>query len=246
MDQSINIKKEPLDRKGAFLYVSRHHTFGTDALLLADFANAKKKDKYIDLGTGCGIIPFALIRDEKVENAIGVDISEEAIFLAQKTADERELNDKFTPIKADIRDLPATLRDGKFTLVTCNPPYFSCGSGIKNPDGVEATARHEVDCSIDDLLTAAFKLLNTSGRLCICHRPDRLAEILEKMHNYRIEPKRLRFVSQRYSLPPFLVLIEGKKCSKPGLTVLPALSLTECEEEVRAIYGDYKEGYELY
>ena len=67
MDQSVNIKKEPLNRKGAFLYVSKHHAFGTDALLLADFANAKKKDAYVDLGTGCGIIPFALLKDEKVE-----------------------------------------------------------------------------------------------------------------------------------------------------------------------------------
>ncbi len=246
MDQSINIKKEPLDRKGAFLYVSRHHSFGTDALLLADFARAKKKDKYIDLGTGCGIIPFVLLRNGSVEKAIGVDISEEAVFLAQKTAEERGLTDKFIPMVADIRDLPPQLRDGKFTLVTCNPPYFSCNSGIKNPDGVEATARHEVDCTIDDLLSAAFKLLNTSGRLCICHRPERLAEILEKMRQHRIEPTRLRFVSQRFSLPPFLVLIEGKKCSKPGLTVLPALSLTECEQEVRSFYGDYKEGYALY
>ena len=246
MDQSVNIKKEPLDRKGAFLYVSKHHAFGTDALLLADFANAKKKDAYVDLGTGCGIIPFALLRDQKVEKAIGVDISSEAIFLAQKTAEERGLTDRFFPKLADLRDLPAELKTGKFTLVTCNPPYFAEGSGIKNPDNVEATARHETDCTIDDVLDAAFKMLNTAGRLCICHRPARLTEILSKMSEKKIEPKRIRFVCQRFSLPPFLVLIEGKKCSKAGLKMMQTLSLTECEEEVRAIYGDYKEGYKLY
>lgn len=246
MDQSLNIKKEPLNRKGAFLYVSKHHAFGTDALLLADFANAKKKDSFVDLGTGCGIIPFALLRDERVEKAIGVDISSEAIFLAEKTAKERNLSDKFTPILADIRDLPTELKTGKFTLVTCNPPYFATGTGIKNPDSIEAAARHETDCTIDDVLDAAFKILNTSGRLCICHRPERLTEILGKMSAKKIEPKRIRFVCQRFSSPPFLVLIEGKKCSKSGLTVMPTLSLTECEEEVRKIYGDYKEGYNLY
>ena len=130
--------------------------------------------------------------------------------------------------------------------MTCNPPYFTCGKGLKNPDGTVATARHEVDCTLDDVLAAAFKLLNTSGRFCMCHRPERLTEILKKMSEYKLEPKRLRFVCQRFEKSPFLVLVEGKKCSNQGITVLPTLSLTECEEEVRAIYGDYKEGYKLY
>ena len=246
MDQSIKFKKEPLDRKGAFLYVSKHHAFGTDALLLANFSNAKYKDSYVDLGTGCGIIPFVLLRDQRVQKAIGVDISPEAISLAVKTAEERNLTDKFIPILADIKNLPKDIGLGCHNLVTCNPPYFVSGSGIKNPDSIEATARHEVDCTLDDVLSAAFKLLNTSGRFCMCHRPERLTEILSKMSEYKLEPKRLRFVCQRFELPPFLVLIEGKKCSKPGMTVMPTLSLTQCEEEVRAIYGDYKEGYNLY
>ena len=106
MDQSLKIKKEPLDRKGAFLYVSKHHSFGTDALLLANFAEPKKKDSFIDLGTGCGIIPFVMLRDDKVQKAIGVDISEEAVSLAKRTAEERKLGDKFAVIKADIKDLP--------------------------------------------------------------------------------------------------------------------------------------------
>ena len=180
MDQSLKIKKEPLDRKGAFLYVSKHHSFGTDALLLANFAEPKKKDSFIDLGTGCGIIPFVMLRDEKVQKAIGVDISEEAVSLAKRTAEERKLGDKFAVIKADIKDLPKEIGFGCHSLVTCNPPYFTEGKGLKNPDSVEATARHEIDCTLDDVLSAAFRLLNTTGRFCMCHRPERLTEILKK------------------------------------------------------------------
>ena len=130
--------------------------------------------------------------------------------------------------------------------MTCNPPYFTDGKGLKNPDSIEATARHEIDCTLDDVLSAAFRLLNTTGRFCMCHRPERLTEILKKMSEHKLEPKPKSFVCQRFELKPFLVLVEGKKCSKSGITVLPTLSLTECEEEVRAIYGDYKEGYNLY
>lgn len=245
MDQSVNFKKEPLNRKGAFLYVSKRHAFGTDALLLSHFAEAKRRDSYVDLGTGCGIIPFVLLRDGRVEKATGVDISEEAVFLARKTAEERGLADKFNIVLGDIKDLPAEIGFGCHNLVTCNPPYFVSGSGIKNLDGVEATARHEVDCTLDDVLSAAFRLLNTSGRFCMCHRPERLTEILSKMSAYKLEPKRLRFVCQRFSLQPFLVLVEGKKCSKPGMTVLPTLSLSESVDEMLKIYGDYKEGYKL-
>lgn len=246
MDQSVKFKKEPLNRKGAFLYVSKHHAFGTDALLLAHFASPKHNDSYVDLGTGCGIIPFVMLRDKRVDRAIGVDISEEAIFLANKTAEESGLTERFTPVLADLRNLPKEIGMGCHTLVTCNPPYFVSGSGIKNPDSVEAVSRHEVDCTLDDVLDAAFRLLNTSGRFCMCHRPDRLAEILRKMSEHKLEPKRLRFVCQRFELPPFLVLIEGKKCSKSGIQVLPTLSLSECEQEMLEIYGDYKEGYKLY
>lgn len=246
MDQSVKLKKEPLDRKGAFLYVSKHHAFGTDALLLAHFAEARHRDSYVDLGTGCGIIPFVLLRDQKVGGAIGVDISDEAVCLARKTAEERGLSDKFNIIHGDIKSLPAEIGFGCHNLVTCNPPYFVSGAGIKNPDGTEAAARHEVDCTLDDVLSAAFRLLNTSGRFCMCHRPDRLAEILAKMSEHKLEPKRLRLVCQRFSLQPFLVLIEGRKCSKPGMKVLPTLSLTESVDEMLEIYGDYKEGYKLY
>lgn len=245
MDQSVNIKKEPLNRRGAFLYVTKHHAFGTDALLLADFADAKRKDSYIDLGTGCGIIPFVLLRDGRVEKVTGVDISEEAVYLARKTADERGLSDKFNIIHGDIKNLPAEIGFGCHTLVTCNPPYFVSGSGIKNPDSVDAAARHEVDCTLDDVLSSAFRLLNTSGRFCMCHRPERLTEILAKMSAHKLEPKRLRFVCQRFSMQPFLVLAEGKKCSKPGLRVMPTLSLSESMDEMLKIYGDYKEGYKL-
>ena len=132
MDQSI--KREPIG-DGKFIYVSPHHTFGTDAVLLSNFAKAKKNDKAVDLGTGCGIIAFLMLRDGSCQSVYGVDISSEAIELAQKTKEEYGL-DNFTPILSNLTELKGKLPFGSNTLVTCNPPYKAPGAGIKNPDGV--------------------------------------------------------------------------------------------------------------
>lgn len=243
MDEKL-IKKEPLGG-GFFVYVSPRHTFGTDAVLLADFSSARKKDNLVDLGTGCGIIPLLMLRDGNLQTAVGVDISKEAAELAERTS--RELKtDNFTVLNSDLNDLKGKICFGCHTLVTCNPPYKAPNGGLKNPDGVKATARHEVDCTLRDIISVSARLLQTSGRLCICHRPERLAELMDIMREYKLEPKRLRLVCQRKGEEPWLVLVEGKKCANTGLRISPTLYVEEdggFSPEMIEIYGAYKEAY---
>ena len=243
MDEKL-IKKEPLGG-GFFVYVSPRHTFGTDAVLLADFALARKKDTLVDLGTGCGIIPLLMLRDGNLKTAVGVDISPEAAALAERTGCELELNN-FTVLNSDLKELKGKISFGCHTLVTCNPPYKAPNGGLKNPDGVKATARHEVDCTLSDIISVSAKLLQTSGRLCMCHRPERLAELMDLMREYKLEPKRLRLVCQRKGEEPWLVLIEGKKCANTGLRISSTLYVEEeggFSPEMIKIYGAYKEAY---
>lgn len=243
MDKSV-IKKEPLGN-GFFINVSRHHTFGTDAVLLADFAHAKKSDRLADLGTGCGIIPFLMLRDGNLKTAAGVDISEEATELAAMTAKENG-TDNFTAINSDLNDLKGKIDFGCHTLVTCNPPYKAPGAGLKNPDGISAAARHEVSCTLDGIISVASRLMQTSGRFCMCQRPERLAEIMSLMRGHKLEPKRLRLVCKRTGEEPWLVLIEARKCGNTGLRIEPTLYVYENGEyspEMIRIYGPYKEAY---
>lgn len=242
MEQKL-IKKEPLGN-GFFVYVNPHHTFGTDAVLLSNFANPKPKDKMVDLGTGCGIIPLLCLRDKPL-CAVGVDISREATDLAEKSKKELNLSN-FTVINSDLKDLKGKVEFGCHTLVTCNPPYKAQGAGLKNPDEFLKVARHEVACTLRDIVEVGAKLLQTSGRLCICHRPERLAELMSLMSEYKVEPKRLRLVCQRKGESPWLVLVEGRRCGKTGLTIEPTLYVEENGEfskEMLRIYGVYKEAY---
>ena len=209
MEQKL-IKKEPLGN-GFYVYVSGHHTFGTDAVLLNNFAHATAKDKMVDLGTGCGIIPLLSLRDKPLKSAIGVDISKEATDLAEKTKAELQL-ENFTVVNSDLKELKGKLDFGCHTLVTCNPPYKAPNAGLKNPDSVIEVARHEVACTLRDIISVGAKLLQTSGRFCICHRPERLAELMALMSEYKVEPKRLRLVCQRKGEEPWLVLLEGRRC----------------------------------
>ena len=242
MDQKL--KKEPLG-KGFYVNVTPHHTFGTDAVLLSNFAHPKKKDTLVDLGTGCGIIPLLMLRDGNLKEAVGVDISSEATTLAQKTKEELEISN-FTVINSDLKELKGKVDFGCHTLVTCNPPYKAPNAGLKNPDSVEMVARHEVACTLEDIIAVGAKLLQTNGRLCMCHRPERLAELMSLMTKYKVEPKRLRLVVQRKGEEPWLVLVEGRRCGNVGLRIEPTLYVEENGEfskEMIEIYGAYKEAY---
>ncbi len=245
MDQSITVKKEPIGN-GVFINVSRHHTFGTDAVLLSHFAKAKAKDKLVDLGTGCGIIAFLMLRDKKCETAYGVDISDEAIDLAALTAQENGFGN-FTAVNSDLKELKGKLPFGCHTLVTCNPPYKAAGAGLQNPEERARVARHETECTLEDIIAVSARLLQTGGRLCMCQRPERLSELMVTMTRYKIEPKRLRLVCKRPENAPWLVLIEGRRCGNTGLVVEPNLYVEDesgnFSPEMIKIYGKYKEAY---
>ncbi len=239
-----NLKKEPLGKE-FFLYVNKSHTFGTDAVLLASFCKAKQKDKMVDLGTGCGIIPLILLRDGLLQSAVGVDISDEAIELAQKTKQELKLT-RFTPLLSDLKDLKGKLEFGSNTLITCNPPYKAQNAGLKSLGERERVARHEVECTLRDIIEVSSKLLQTGGRLCMCHRPERLSELMALMTEFKVEPKRLRLVCQRKGEEPWLVLVEGRRSGNTGLRIEPTLYVEEngeWSEEMIKIYGAYKEAY---
>ena len=226
------------------LIVSPEHTFGTDAMLLADFAGAKPNDAACDLGTGCGIIPFYWLREGACRSVTAVDISEQAIDQLRRSL---ALNDPLPiePVCADLKALPAELPLGGYTLVTMNPPYTAPGAGILSRDPAARAARHETLCTLTDVTAAAARLLRFGGRLCMCVRPERLAELFAAMREARIEPKRMRLVAKRPDTPPWLVLVEGKSGRNPGLVIQPTLFTHAADgstsAELERIVGSYRE-----
>ena len=244
------MRAEPLG-SGVEVYVSDSHRFTTDTILLADFAGVRDGERVVELGTGCGTIPLLMIREKTPKVIHAIDIQSEAIDLLEQSVGLNLSNGVgraalIQPMLGDIREIRGLLPAGESDLVVCNPPYKLAGAGIANPDSARYTARHESECTLDDIMDAAKWLLRFGGRFAMCQRPERLTDILTSLRAHDLEPKRLRLVQGRASKAPKLVLIEAKRGARPGyMDVLPALIIEDgggFTEEMLSIYGSYKEG----
>lgn len=228
--------------------VSDSHTFGTDAVLLSHFADIKIRDQALDMGTGCGIIPFLWLRNKKLHHVSCLDIQKSAYDQVCFSIEKNNLQDRITAYHCDLREVDKTFKAETFSLVTMNPPYKPVGTGIESLRESAKIARHEICCNIEDAVKAASYLLKYGGRFCMCHRPERLVDTLELMRRYRLEPKRLRFVQDRAGEQPFLFLAQGQKGAKPFLRVEPLLVINNDDGkltgEMLKIYGSYADGYD--
>ena len=212
----------------------------TDSVLLADFVKLHGAERGIDLGCGAGILSLLLLCSSEKLHMTGLELREEAAALARENLARNGFGERSEILTGDIREHRSLFAHGSFHLAVANPPYFPAGSGASSPDPARAGAREERDCTLPELCAAAAFLLPTGGRFCLVHRPERLAELLMCMRESGLEPKRMRFVSQRAESAPSLVLVEGRRGGRPGLIVEPPLILQDAEGresgEVRRIY----------
>ena len=233
---------EPLTG-GIYVYSSEEHRFGTDAFLLASFSGWRRKDIAADLGTGCGIIPMIMQRDNPPARVYGVEIQEQGMKQCRMGIERSGVSEESgIPVLGDRESLWDGAPYGKCDLVTCNPPYKAYRAGIESSLTAQKIARHEILCNIYDVCEAAKKLLKFGGRLCICNRPERLADCMDAMRKNGIEPKRLRFVAKNPESAPWLFLLEGKKGSKPFMQIEPQLHIRtedgDCQE-IRRLYEPF-------
>lgn len=230
---------------GVGVIVSKAHTFGTDAMLLAYFSKARKNDTACDFGTGCGIIPMLWKRDGSCKKAYGVEIQEKGFEQFRRSIEMNGLCESVVAVNSDLKQLKGKLPQGMFDLVTMNPPYKKENAGIKSEKDCEKIARHETLCTIDDICKAAASLLKFGGRFCLCIRPERLFETMQSMAGCKLEPKRLRLVTSRDGEQPWLCLIESKLGGKSGLSVEKNFVLykenDEYTDEMNGILKLYRE-----
>lgn len=215
--------------------------FGMDAVLLSGFAKVKSESTVLDMGTGTGIIPILLEAKTDAKKIIGLEIQEESADMARRSVSLNHLEHKLEIVEGDIKDVSKIFQAASFDTVTCNPPYMIGQHGIKNPSGPKAIARHEVLCTLEDVIKGAAYLLKPGGNFCMVHRPFRLAEIMTIMSKYRLEPKRMRLVYPFIDKEPNMVLIEGVRGGKSRMTIeKPLIVYSQANvytDEVYEIYG---------
>ena len=197
--------------------------FGMDAVLLANFARVKQKECALDLGTGTGIIPILLTAKTEGMHFTGLEIQEESADMARRSVAHNHLEEKVDIVTGDIKEAAELFGPASFDVITTNPPYMIGHHGIENPSDAKAIARHEVLCDLNDILRESARILKPRGRFYMVHRPFRLAEILSKMIQVGIEPKRMRMVHPFVHKEPNMVLIEGSRGGRPRMKVEPPL-----------------------
>lgn len=190
-------------------------SYGTDAIFLSYFTKAK--GKVVDLGTGTGIIPLRLYSKDKPEIIYGVEIQEEVARMARESVELNNLQEKIKILHMDLKELPNIFPKSTIDTVTSNPPYMKHGGALINPKENFALSRHEIACTLEDIIKIADYLLKPLGKFYMVHRPDRLVDIIYFLRKYKLEPKYIRFVQPKQNKKPNLLLIEAVKGGKPDL-----------------------------
>lgn len=193
--------------------------FGMDAVLLSGFARVKKGETVLDMGTGTGIIPILLRARTEGEHFTGLEIQEECAQMAERSVAYNRLESDVGIVQGDIKEAAEIFGAASFHVVTCNPPYMIGAHGLQNPYMPKAIARHEVLCTLEDVVSQAAKVLKDRGRFYMVHRPFRLTEIMNVLIKYKLEPKRMQLVYPYIDREPNIVLIEALKGGNSRITV---------------------------
>ena len=201
--------------------------FGMDAVLLSGFARIRKGDHVLDMGTGTGIIPILLKSKTKGEHFTGQEIQEECADMATRSVQYNGLESAVDIVCGDIKEAAGIFGAASFDVVTSNPPYMIGAHGLQNPYMAKAIARHEVLCTLEDVVSQASKVLKDRGRFFMVHRPFRLAEIFSVLTRYKLEPKRMQLVYPYIDREPNMVLIEALKGGNSRITVEKPLIVYE-------------------
>lgn len=214
--------------------------FGMDAVLLSGFAGAKESDKVLDLGTGTGIIPILMEAKTGAVHFTGLEIQEESADMARRSVSLNHLEKKIEIVTGDIREAVSLFGAASFDVVTSNPPYMTESHGHTNPTTPKAIARHELLCTLEDVISQAAKLLKPGGSFYLVHRPFRLVDIMVLLRENHLEPKRMKMVYPFVDKEPNMVLIQANRGGKPRMTVeKPLIVYKEPGKYTQEIYDIY-------
>ncbi|MEC1719970.1 tRNA1(Val) (adenine(37)-N6)-methyltransferase [Schinkia azotoformans] len=233
-----------LDERMKIIQSPSVFNFSLDAVLLANFVYVPiQKGTLLDLCTGNAVIPLLL--SERTKGTItGVEIQERIYDMAVRSIQYNHLEDRLSVIHGDINDIPEVLGNAGFDVVTCNPPYFPTPSETEYNENLHlAIARHEIYCTLEDVVRVSSGLVRHGGKVAFVHRPERLLDIVTLMRQYKIEPKRMRLVYPKAGKEANTLLVEGIKYGKAGLKILPPLYVYKenneyTEEMLEILYGE--------
>ncbi len=233
---------DDLQLNNLFLIQKRNgFKFGIDAVLLSDFAKNTRSKRTLDLCTGTGVVPILMSAKTNTPEFHAVEIQPVIAEMAKRSVEYNGLGGRIKIICDDLKNAVNIYGKASFDKITCNPPYMKRASAIVNDNDTLSVSRHEILCTLEDVIKTSAELLISKGRLYMVHRPSRLADIICLMREYKIEPKCIRMVAPNSKKEPNLLLIEGMYCGGRELRFMNQLCVFDengsYSDEINKIYG---------
>lgn len=245
MENKVKLKEnERIDdlqfKKLKIIQNSKGFCFGVDSVLLSDFAKNIKNDSIVmDIGTGTGIIGLLLCKKTNLRKVYGIEIQEEVADMARRSIMLNGLEEKFEIINCNINEYEG--QEQSIDVIVTNPPYKKANTGLKNDDIKQYISRHEVECTLEEIIKKSYKLLKDKGEFYMVHRAERIVDIMFLLRTYKMEPKELRFVCSKEGEKPKLVLVKCVKNANQYLKLLDSLVIFNNDgsytDEIKKIYN---------
>ena len=219
--------------------------FGIDSVLISDYAKRiKKNSTIVDLGTGTGIISILLSKKQENLKIYGIEIQKDVAEMAERSVKLNRLEDSIKIINDNLKNLENYFSMNSVDAIVTNPPYKKNNTGLKSDDYRNLVSRHEIECTLEDIINVSKKVLKDKGELYMINRAERLVDIIYLLRKNKIEPKEIRFVHSKENEPPTLVLIRAVKNAGEFLKIEKPLIIYDNEgnytEEILEIYNKKK------
>ena len=142
------------------------------------------KGNAFEFGTGSGII--SLLLAAKLKNIIvtAIEIQESLFGLAKENIVQAGLEGRVILVKADGRKIKEYFHPQKYDIAFSNPPFFPKGAGRSSPFEERQKAKHELLCTMEDVLVSFDYLLKKSGRGFIIYPVERLEEFVKRIKSF--------------------------------------------------------------
>ena len=243
MNLKENERIDDLEYKGLKIIQNRNgFCFGIDSVLLSDFAkNMKKNSVVMDIGTGTGIIGLLLCKKTNLKKIYGIEIQKKVDEMTERNIKINEWKNKFKVLNININESERYFVNNQIDVIVTNPPYKKNNTGLKNISESKLISRHEVKCTLEDIIEKSYIILKDLGVFYMVHRAERLVDIMFLMRKYKLEPKEIRFVHSKQNEKPNLVLIKAIKNAKEFLKIDKPLIIYNDDgtytDEILKIYG---------
>ncbi|MEG1499445.1 MAG: methyltransferase [Clostridia bacterium] len=218
------------------------YTFTSDSVLLANFVAAKPNDKFLDIGTGTGIVAILVAAKCAVKKCVAVEVQEEVASLAKRNVQFNGMDDNIIVVCDSIQNFSKNQKEA-FDVIACNPPYKKSGTSFLNENSTRAISRHEILLNLKDLCESVKCALRFGGKFFVCFDANRTSELLICLSQNYLEPKRMFFTQSALSKSANLVFVEAVKGGKSGVNVLPVLVTNDMDGNyITNFIRDYKRG----